>query len=89
MTRPSIIYFSIVTTLSKGLSLEISSIKSNFFRFGDFGKSAKIRKFTKNYICSDRMKKSNSRDRDNENQLNFHGDERYVKYTFWCYFEII
>ena len=35
------------------------------------------------------MKESNSRDRDNENQQNFHGDERKVKYTFWCYFEVI
>ena len=34
------------------------------------------RKFAKNYIGSDRMKKSNSRDSDNENQQNFHGDER-------------
>ena len=49
----------------------------------------KSRKFAKNYIGSDRMKKSNSRNRDNENQLNFHGDERKVKYTFWCYFEAI
>ena len=45
--------------------------KNRWSRFGDFQKSAKSRKFTKNYIGSDRMKKSNSRDHDNENQLTF------------------
>ena len=50
--------------------------KNRWSRFGDFRKSAKCRKFTKNYIGSDRLKKSNSRDRDNENQQNFHGDEK-------------
>ena len=39
-------------------------------------KALKRRKFTKNYFGSDRMKKSNSRDRDNENKQNFYGDER-------------
>ena len=49
--------------------------KNRWSRFGDFRKSAKSRKFTKNYIGSD-MKISNSRDRDSENQQNFRGDER-------------
>ena len=41
-----------------------------------FEKALKVENLPKNYIGSDRMKKSNSRDRDNENQQNFHGDER-------------
>ena len=63
---------------SNELYLSRSNVKNKdrWSSFGDFRKSAKSRKFTKNYIGSDRMKKSNSRDRDNENQLNFHGDER-------------
>ena len=41
-----------------------------------FEKVLKVENLPKNYIGSDRMKKSNSRDRDNENQQNFHGGER-------------
>ena len=44
--------------------------------FRDFRKSAKSKKFSKNNIASDRMKKSNSRDHNNENQQNFHVDQR-------------
>ena len=39
-------------------------------------KARKVKNFLKITLISDRMKKSNSLDRDNENQLNFHGDER-------------
>ena len=42
-----------------------------------FEKALKVENLPKiTSFGSDRMKKSNSRDRDNENQLNFHGDER-------------
>ena len=50
------------------------SILINCVSVPKFGERGRDR--AKNYIGSDRMKKSNSRDRDNENQLNFHGDER-------------
>ena len=41
-----------------------------------FEKALKVENLPKITLVSDRMKKSNSRDRDKENQQNFHGDER-------------
>ena len=41
-----------------------------------FEKALKVENLPKITLVSDRKKKSNSRDRDKENQQNFNGDER-------------
>ena len=60
----------------------LQKLKKERSRFEECRKITQSGKFTKNYNGSDRIKTSNSRDRDKQNGQNFHRDKRKVKCSF-------